>query len=53
MAKIVLDMSMSLDGIISGPGDSIDCLSADHAKLGLIRSLQAFSVMHPHYRVHR
>jgi hypothetical protein len=49
MAKIVLDVSMSLDGFISEPGDSIDCLSADHAELGLIRS----SVMHPYYRVHR
>jgi hypothetical protein len=53
MAKIVLDVSTSLDGFISEPGDSIDCLSADHAVLGLIRSLQASSVMHPYYRVHR
>lgn len=53
MAKIVLNMSTSLDGIISGPGDSVDCLSADHGELELIRSLQASSVRHPHYRVHR
>ena len=55
MAKIVLDMSMSLDGFIAGPDDGIEHPMgvAGHisTKLDPVRSLEAPGVMHLHYRV--
>ena len=58
MARVVLDMSMSVDGFIAGPDDRkgqgrrlFDDLPPDHHELELVRSLDGPGVLHLRYRV--